>query len=224
MEAIGASGIPQSDYASVDAVVTSAMLSVDDIVAECADPCASDEEVEEEVERIPEPTSSSAVAVVDLLRRYVRTSDDGKSHMALQQDPENNGDYYYVGRAGLRWLVCKGGTAFPSAREETTVDTADEAIANGRTIDSYIAIEHLCFAERLPALREHHVGQSTCSCIPLVRPHRDQPPSPVWLKTGTVLKNGAEPGVRPYRVYAMADEPPTLKSEPNVQSWPLGGA
>uniref|UniRef100_A0A224Z127 Tick transposon n=1 Tax=Rhipicephalus zambeziensis TaxID=60191 RepID=A0A224Z127_9ACAR len=85
METVGASGIAYSDYASVDdAVVTSAMLSVDDIVAECADPCASDEEVEEEVERIPEPTFSSAVAALDLLRRYVRTSDDGESHMALQ--------------------------------------------------------------------------------------------------------------------------------------------
>ncbi|XP_037509385.1 tigger transposable element-derived protein 6-like [Rhipicephalus sanguineus] len=88
METVGASGIAYSDYASVDdAVVTSAMLSVDDIVAECA----SDEEVEEEeeveeveVERIPEPTFSSAVAALDLLRRYVRTSDDGESHMALQ--------------------------------------------------------------------------------------------------------------------------------------------
>ncbi|KAH8033636.1 hypothetical protein HPB51_014917 [Rhipicephalus microplus] len=85
METFGASGIAYSDYASVDdAVVTSTMLSADDIVAECVDPCASDEEVEEEVERIPEPTFSSAVVALDLLRRYVRTSDDGESHMALQ--------------------------------------------------------------------------------------------------------------------------------------------
>ncbi|KAH8028356.1 hypothetical protein HPB51_016179 [Rhipicephalus microplus] len=85
METVGASGIAYSDYASVDdAVVTSTMLSVDDIVAECADLCARDEEVEEEVERIPELTSSSAIAALDLLRRYVRTSDDGESHMALQ--------------------------------------------------------------------------------------------------------------------------------------------
>ncbi|KAH8009840.1 hypothetical protein HPB51_020188 [Rhipicephalus microplus] len=54
METVGASGIAYSDYASVDdAVVTSAMLSNDDIMAECADPCASDEDVEKEVERIP---------------------------------------------------------------------------------------------------------------------------------------------------------------------------
>ncbi|KAH8024895.1 hypothetical protein HPB51_002303 [Rhipicephalus microplus] len=85
METVGASGIAYSDYASVDdAVIISAMLSVDDIVAECAEPCASDEEVEKEVERIPEPTSSSAVAALDLLGRYVRTSDNGESHMALQ--------------------------------------------------------------------------------------------------------------------------------------------
>ncbi|KAH8030511.1 hypothetical protein HPB51_007531 [Rhipicephalus microplus] len=44
----------------------------------------ADEEVEEEVEGIPEPTSSLVVAALDLLRRYVCTSDDGKSHMALQ--------------------------------------------------------------------------------------------------------------------------------------------
>ncbi|KAH8038699.1 hypothetical protein HPB51_002843 [Rhipicephalus microplus] len=85
MKTVGASGIAYSNYASVDdAVVTSTMLSVNDIVAECVDPCTSDEEVEEEVERIPEPTSSSAIAALDLLRRYVRTSDDGESHMALQ--------------------------------------------------------------------------------------------------------------------------------------------
>ncbi|KAH8021187.1 hypothetical protein HPB51_012582 [Rhipicephalus microplus] len=85
METVGASGIAYSDYASVDdAVVISTMLSVDDIMAECTDTCARDEEVKEEVERIPQPTSSSAVAALDLLRRYVRTSDDGESHMALQ--------------------------------------------------------------------------------------------------------------------------------------------
>lgn len=100
METVGASGIAYSDYASVDdAVVTSAMLSVDDIVAECADPCASDEEVEEEVERIPEPTFSSAVAALDLLRRYVRTSDDGESHMALQV---LEGRLVLVGREKMR--------------------------------------------------------------------------------------------------------------------------
>ncbi|KAH7934551.1 hypothetical protein HPB51_029085 [Rhipicephalus microplus] len=84
-EPVGASGIAYSDYASVDdAVVTSGILSVDDIVAECADPCDSDEEVEEKVERITQPMSSSAVAALDLLQRYVRVSDDGESYLALQ--------------------------------------------------------------------------------------------------------------------------------------------
>lgn len=84
METVGANGIAYSDYASVDdAVVTAAVLSIDDIVAECAGACSSDDEVEEEQPPEPEPTSPSAVAALDLLRRYAR-SDDAETHMALQ--------------------------------------------------------------------------------------------------------------------------------------------
>lgn len=58
-------------------------MSIDDIVAECAGTCSSDDEVEEEQPPELEPTSSSAVAALDLLRRYTR-SDDAETHMALQ--------------------------------------------------------------------------------------------------------------------------------------------
>ncbi|KAH8021359.1 hypothetical protein HPB51_015506 [Rhipicephalus microplus] len=66
-----------------------------------------------------------------------------------------------------------------------------------------VATEHRCLAERQPALLEHRVSQSACSRILLVRPHREQPPSPDRLKTETVQKNGAEPDVRPYRGLAF---------------------
>ncbi|KAH9359750.1 hypothetical protein HPB48_001679 [Haemaphysalis longicornis] len=80
METVGANGIA---YASVDdVVVTAAVLSIDDIVAECAGACSSDDEVEEEQPPEPEPTSPSAVAALDLLRRYAR-SDDAETQMAL---------------------------------------------------------------------------------------------------------------------------------------------
>ncbi|XP_037576824.1 tigger transposable element-derived protein 6-like [Dermacentor silvarum] len=47
MNTVGANRIAYSDYCSVDdAFVTSAVLSVDDVVAECADACTSDDEVE----------------------------------------------------------------------------------------------------------------------------------------------------------------------------------
>ncbi|KAH9359935.1 hypothetical protein HPB48_007058 [Haemaphysalis longicornis] len=83
MGTVGANGIAYSDYASVDdAVVTAAVLSIDDIVVECAGACSSDDEVEEEQPPEPGPASSSAAAALDLLR-YAR-SDDAETHVALQ--------------------------------------------------------------------------------------------------------------------------------------------
>lgn len=87
MQTVG-DGIAYSDYVSIDdAVVTSEVLSVDEIVAECADVCSSEDEVEEEEgerEQLLDPTSSSAVTALDLLRRYVSSSDDAECHTALQ--------------------------------------------------------------------------------------------------------------------------------------------
>lgn len=86
METVGTNRIAYSDYASVDdTVVTSAVLSIDGIMAECADACSSDDKVEGEQlpEQPPEPNFSLAVVALDLLRRYV-LSDDAKSHVALQ--------------------------------------------------------------------------------------------------------------------------------------------
>lgn len=52
-ETVGAKRYAYSDYASVnDAVVTCAVLSIDDNVPECANACSRDDEVDEE--QLPE--------------------------------------------------------------------------------------------------------------------------------------------------------------------------
>lgn len=66
------------------AVVTFQVSTTDQIVAECADACNSDDEVEEEGEQLPETTFTPAVATQDSLRKHVRSSDNPESHTALQ--------------------------------------------------------------------------------------------------------------------------------------------
>ncbi|KAH7971175.1 hypothetical protein HPB49_019959 [Dermacentor silvarum] len=86
MQTVG-DGIAYSDYISIDdAVVTSEVLSVDEIVAERADVCSSEDEVEEEGEReqLRDPTSSSAVTALDLLRKYVQNGPRGDEGSDLE--------------------------------------------------------------------------------------------------------------------------------------------
>lgn len=59
-----------------DATVTSEVLTIDQVVAECAEACSTNNDVEEEEEKLPEPAFTLAVVALDLMRRYVRPSDN----------------------------------------------------------------------------------------------------------------------------------------------------
>lgn len=77
LETVVVNAIAYSNYTSVDNVVlSSTVLCLDEVMAECADACTSEDQAEKEVEQVPKQTSLLAIAALHLPRRYSHSSND----------------------------------------------------------------------------------------------------------------------------------------------------